>query len=112
MSGIDWIVWRNIAAVGLIVVILFVLGLAMKREWVKEDLRKRGHLPVRVRWSLFGPSLTERLGIWGTVFRVSYRDLFGNEHEGWCVVPRYRWRQLKWLRNKVASTTGNGLREL
>ena len=111
MNTVELVVWRNLGVAGMIFLVLIGLGLVMKREWVKDHLRTKGCAAERVRWSLIGPNLRERFGLFGTVFRVSYRDVFGNEHEGWCVVPRYRWRQVKWLRDEIVSTAGNVLRE-
>jgi hypothetical protein len=111
MTGPELVVARNLGIVMLIVVSLVLLSLLHARELVKADVRKRDGTPVSVRWSFWGPSWSERLALFGTMFHVKYQDLLGNIHEGWCLVPRHSWRQVRWLRDEVTGTIGAVLDE-
>ena len=66
MEYAHWIVVRNLAIVGVIVSLLSVLCICLARQWVIEFLKANSAAPpLSVRFSLFGPTLSQRLGIYG-----------------------------------------------
>lgn len=95
--------------IGGIVALLFLLNLVLMREWVKEDLRKRGAVPESIRWSLLGPGLGARWSYFGTFYKVRYRTLLGIRHEGFVLVPPASWGKVRWIVDDVVNGVADGL---
>jgi hypothetical protein len=85
------------------VAVMFILNFVLMREWVKRDLQNKGAVPESVRWSWLGPGWEARWSYFGTFYRVRYRDLLGNRHEGWVLVPRASWGKVRWIADNVVS---------
>lgn len=85
----DFIAYRNLAFVVLIVVLLWSLSIILCREWVKRDLRQKGMTPLNLRWRPFASSKMV------CAFRVRFLDPQGLEHTRNCRVfwlnPQVRW---------------------
>jgi hypothetical protein len=92
MNADDFIVWRNIAIIPVIVCVVQFLFIALCREWVKTDLRQKICAPIQVRWQPF-----TWWPVWGPAFRVVYEDAGGNVHAARCGVPAWKkpviWRE-------------------
>jgi hypothetical protein len=96
MSPADFIVWRNIAIILLIVAALWFLGVVLCRERVKNDLRARSLQPLAVRWRPFG----WWGGYYGCCFVVRYVDLSGFVHQARCWTGGVK-RGITWYSDEI-----------
>lgn len=101
MDDIQWHLLKMALFIAGFFAVMVTLHLVLCREWVKSDLAARGSVPFSIRWSWIGPGIGARFLHYGTFFRVHYRDLLGGIHEAWCLVPRYTWREVRWIEDEV-----------
>ena len=86
------------AALGIFVVLL-LLDLALRREWVKQNLPHTCIKSVSIRWAPFAPGW----GVyWRPGFRVIYIDGAGRVHKAYCRPRNITWRSpLVWVRDEL-----------
>jgi hypothetical protein len=86
------------AALG-IFVILLLLDLALRREWVKQNLPHTCIKSISIRWAPFAPGW----GVyWRPGFRVIYIDGAGRVHKAYCRPRNITWRcPLVWVRDEL-----------
>jgi hypothetical protein len=98
MSAEEFTVWRNIAMIVIILVVLQWMWVTLCLESVKNDLRRRICVPIEVRWRPFDPI---RLSCG---FKVIYSDWRGRIHRTNC---RTFWlsRLVRWRDDEIIGET-------
>ena len=95
MNADDVRIYLRLVAVAAIVGVLWFLSLVLAREWVKDDLKRKGLRAIRVRWRPFS-----WWPVWGPAFQVLYADASGFVHEAQCGLPAWR-RPVVWRKDEV-----------
>jgi hypothetical protein len=95
MSADDFIVWRNIAIIPIIMGVLMFLFVTLCREWIKNDLREKICVPISVRWQPIS-----WWPLWWTTFRVFYRDAQGFVHKAQCGLPA-GLKPIVWIKDEI-----------
>lgn len=90
-------VYLALAEVAGIFLIIRLLVLLLQREWVKDDLARRGITPLSVRWRPFSPGWGSNFG---AGFRVIYVDELGLTHRAYGWVWERR-NKVRWTRDEV-----------
>ena len=97
MSAENLVVWRNLAIIPVIVVVLQALFIVLRRERIKSDLRERLCEPLSVRWAPLGWWWGWYSGARCSFFKVRYKDLKGFVHRARCATggsrPGVLWKQ-------------------
>jgi len=96
MTTEEFIVWRNLAVIPVIVGILWTLAVLLCREWVKSDLNDRLCRPIHVRWLPF----SWRNGRYRCAFRVMYADALGQIHRALCWTFWHR-PSVTWISDEI-----------
>jgi hypothetical protein len=81
-------------------VVLLLLDLVLRREWVKQNLPQLCARYVSIRWAPLGPGW----GVyWHPAFRVVYLDAEGRMHKAYCGPRNITWHSpLVWVKDELA----------
>ncbi len=79
--------------------LLLLLDLALRREWVKRNLPSGCARYLSIRWAPFAPGWG---AYWTPGFRVMYVDHDGRRHRAYCRPWEITWHSpLVWVRDQV-----------
>ncbi len=86
-----------------IFVVLLLLDLVMRREWVKQNLPQNCIRYLSIRWAPFAPRWEV---YWHPGFRVTYIDSEGRTHKAYCRPRDISWHSpLVWVKDELTSKT-------
>jgi hypothetical protein len=89
-------------------VVLLMLDLALRREWVKRNLPRSCARWVSIRWAPLAPGWAV---YWRPGFRVIYFDGDGRRHKAYCRPWDIKWRSpLAWVRDEITDEHNSATR--